>query len=69
MGVTPSQAQREMHEKVEAVKKLYSYMPHTWWVWGVKKLECCKVCGIVRRKDGRPDSSCKGPVSVRLRKC
>lgn len=69
MGVRPSEAQREMHRKVQAVKKLYAYVPHQWWVWGADQIECCKVCGIVKRKDGKPSSSCKGKSIVRLRKC
>lgn len=30
-------------------------------------LESCRTCGVIRRKDGRPDSQCKGPIRVELR--
>ena len=37
---------------------------HLWWTWS--GLECCKLCGIVRRRDGR-NGPCKGVVKVELR--
>ena len=52
---------------------------HDWWDPGEKYprlrawssdggvLLSCRLCGRVRRKDGRPDSSCPGLVKVELR--
>ena len=37
---------------------------HTWWLW--QGIECCKVCGIVRRKDDK-NKPCKGPTRIVLR--
>jgi len=34
---------------------------HKWWIW--HGLECCEVCGIVRRAD-RKNSPCKGPTRI-----
>lgn len=36
---------------------------HEWFTYGRLNWECCRVCGIVRRKDGK-NSPCKGPVFV-----
>lgn len=36
---------------------------HQWFTYGRLNWECCRVCGIVRRKDGK-NSPCKGPVAV-----
>ena len=36
---------------------------HEWFTYGRLNWECCRVCGIVRRKEGK-NSPCKGPVSV-----
>lgn len=36
---------------------------HDWFTYGRLNWECCRVCGIVRRKDGK-NSPCRGPVSV-----
>lgn len=38
---------------------------HEWTMF--HKLECCKVCGVVRRRDGQ-NKPCKGPVKVTLRR-
>lgn len=39
-------------------------MDHVWWIW--QGIECCKVCGIVRRKDDK-NKPCRGPVKITLR--
>lgn len=36
---------------------------HEWFTYGRLNWECCRVCGIVRRKNGQ-NSPCKGPVAV-----
>lgn len=36
---------------------------HDWFTYGRLNWECCRVCGIVRRKDGN-NSPCKGPARV-----
>lgn len=36
---------------------------HDWFTYGRLNWECCRACGIVRRKDGQ-NSPCKGVVSV-----
>lgn len=36
-------------------------MSHVWWTWN--GLECCKVCGIVKRRDGK-NRPCRGQVKV-----
>lgn len=36
---------------------------HEWFTYGRLNWECCRVCGVVRRKDGN-NSPCKGPVAV-----
>lgn len=36
---------------------------HEWFTYGRLNWECCRLCGIVRRLDGK-NSPCKGPVSV-----
>lgn len=36
---------------------------HEWFTYGRLNWECCKVCGIVRRIDGK-NSPCKGPSPV-----
>ena len=36
---------------------------HEWFTYGRLNWECCRVCGVVRRKDGK-NSRCRGPVSV-----
>ena len=46
---------------VEAVDILDATNGHVWHEWN--GLTCCKVCGIVRRRDGR-NSRCKGPAKV-----
>jgi hypothetical protein len=38
---------------------------HEWWIWD--GYECCKVCGVIRRRDDK-NSPCKGPVPVGPRK-
>ena len=37
---------------------------HEWWIWN--GLECCKVCGIVRRNDGK-NSPCRGATKIKPR--
>ena len=37
---------------------------HQWWIWC--GLECCKICGIVRRSDDK-NLPCVGTVKVGLR--
>jgi hypothetical protein len=39
-------------------------MEHQWWIWN--GLECCKVCGMVRRNDDK-NKPCRGPVKVEPR--
>ncbi len=34
---------------------------HEWWIW--HGMECCKLCGIVKRADGK-NRPCKGIVRV-----
>jgi hypothetical protein len=34
---------------------------HVWWNW--HGLECCKICGMVRRRDDK-NSPCKGTVTI-----
>lgn len=36
---------------------------HDWFTYGRLQWECCRMCGIVRRRDGK-NSPCKGPASV-----
>lgn len=36
---------------------------HDWFTYGRLNWKCCRVCGIVRRADGK-NSPCKGPVAV-----
>lgn len=36
---------------------------HDWFTYGRLNWECCRACGIVRRKDGQ-NSPCKGAVRV-----
>lgn len=36
---------------------------HDWFTYGRLNWECCRVCGIVRRKSGQ-NSPCKGPAPV-----
>lgn len=40
---------------------------HDWFVPGFVRFECCRVCGMVRRKDGKPNKPCRGRVYVSLR--
>ena len=37
---------------------------HEWWLWN--GLECCKICGIVRRNDDK-NSPCKGNIKIKPR--
>ncbi len=38
--------------------------PNQWFLY--RNIECCKVCGIVRRRDEK-NKPCRGPVAVRTR--
>lgn len=40
------------------------YPPH---VKMLQNIQCCKKCGIIRRKDGK-NSPCRGKVRVEMRK-
>lgn len=37
---------------------------HDWFTYGRLNWECCRVCGIARRMDGKVNKPCKGPVAV-----
>lgn len=39
---------------------------HDWFVPGFIKYECCRLCGIIRRRDGK-NKPCRGPVRLGLR--
>lgn len=39
-------------------------MNHKWWIW--RGIECCEVCGVVKRRDGQ-NLPCKGPTAIGLR--
>ena len=65
---------RDMNDRLEALIRLHNAgwrhvttvegnepSTHEWWKWF--GLECCKKCGIVRRRDDA-NGPCKGHVKV-----
>lgn len=45
-------------------RKAIEALEHQWWFW--QGIECCKVCGIVWRRDDM-NKPCRGPVRIKLR--
>lgn len=51
--------------KVEA-KLGFPELEHDWFHSGLSPHPCCRVCGIVQRRDGK-NLPCKGPTKIGLR--
>ncbi len=67
---SPDLAQVRTRLSADHIQRLLSVIvpaalgAHDWFTYGRLNWECCRVCGIVRRMDGKLNKPCKGPVAV-----